>query len=82
MHPDWPFMPTEDDKETFTQLNLPFDYHFYYRILDGDEKGQPGKKGGKRNPDFNLNKTKSCLQLLAEYSTSEVLFNVFCSIWL
>ena len=84
MNPDWPFMPIpeeekEEDSEGIVLPNIPFRYHFYYRLLDGDDEGQPAKKAdGSKNPEFNLNKTKSCLQLLAENSTSEVHFNVFC----
>ena len=83
MNPDWPFMaPSEndgdnddgegEDEDGVVLPDIPFRYHFFYRLLDGDSEGRPGKVEDdhgllKVNPDFN--NSKSCLQLLAECST-------------
>lgn len=66
-------MPTPKKGEHLNWPNTSFRYHFHYRLLDGDERGQPGKlKEGTRNPTFNQNYSKSCLQLLAEHSENDV----------
>lgn len=75
MNPDWPFMPVPKEEESsgISLPNLPFRYHFYYRLLDGDDTGLPGRKdNGDIVPEFNFDRKKSCLQLLSENSTQEV----------
>ena len=79
-------MPVDEKKdaeEMWSKMpDVPIRYHFYYRILDGDERGRPAKiksvedSGEEKeipNPYFN-HKQKSCLQSLCESEHSEVSF--------
>ena len=79
-------MPVKEKKDAEKMWNkmpdVPIRYHFYYRILDGDECGRPAKikitdeerdneEREIRNPRFN-HREKSCLQSLCESEHSEV----------
>ena len=60
--------------------NVPVRYHFFYQILDGDDKGQsPYTEDNLPNENFNYS-AKSCLELLAENSTKEVCVLVFLKV--
>ena len=83
VNPHWPHLPKRKDSYDSqeeekgvegawsTIPNDPFDCHFYYHILDGDEAGRPPKvmaSGGNRltnNVHFNW-RDKSCLHLIAK----------------
>ena len=83
VHPHWPHLPKRkdhyDNREEEEGIegawgtipDDPFDYHFYYHILDGDEAGRPPKvlssEGNKLadNKHFNWG-GKSCLHLIAK----------------
>ena len=77
MNPDWPFIPVnkadkEAEESEWSDIpNVPIRYHFYYRMLDGDDNGRQAKKNNIVNEDFN-HRSKSCLQLIAESSSKEV----------
>ena len=90
INPDWPYTPVEEKKdadEMWSKMpDVPIRYHFYYRILDGDECGRPAKIKYTQddgveveilNPRFN-HKEKSCLQSLCESEHSEVSLIVPC----
>lgn len=73
VNPDWPFLH-EGKKEKGDQFtscipNVPVRYHFFYRILDGDDCGRP--------PSFaSFNRSaKTCLQLLAENHSNQEAIN-------
>ena len=83
VNPHWPHLPkrkdTYDNQEEeegtegawSTIPDDPFDYHFYYHILDGDEAGRPPKvmasKGNKLTDNEYFNRhEKSCLHLIAK----------------
>ena len=83
VNPHWPHLPkrkdTYDNQEEeegiegawSTIPDDPFDYHFYYHILDGDEAGRPPKvmasKGNKLTDNEYFNRRdKSCLHLIAK----------------
>ena len=83
VNPLWPHLPKRKDnydnreeKEGIegawsTVPDNPFNYHFYYHILDGDEAGRPPKvmasEGNKLidNEYFNQH-DNSCLHLIAK----------------
>ena len=83
INPHWPHLPkrkdsyeNEKEKEVVegawrTITDDPFDYHFYYHILDGDEGGRPpkvmmpGGHGQTENKYFNW-RDKSCLHVIAK----------------
>lgn len=78
MNPDWPFIPVnteEDESEEAAAAsipNMPIRYHFYYRLLDGDDEGRPAKEeNGDINSEFKYLST-SCLQLIANSCSKEV----------
>ena len=77
-------MPIEEKKDAEKMWNkvpdIPVRYHFYYRILDGDQHGRPariklrrddGRESEEPNPHFN-DKEKSCLQSLCESKHNKV----------
>lgn len=69
----------EDEDVLFSNdiPNVPVRYHFFYQILDGDDRGQsPYTEDNLPNENFNYS-AKSCLQLLAESSTKEVFLFYF-----
>jgi len=72
---DWPFTPVEEGQkveEAWSRIaDTPTLYHFYYRLLDGDNNSEPAKIEGKVNPEFK-HKQLSCLQLLASTPHSQV----------
>lgn len=77
MNPDWPFIPVnteEDESEEAAAAsipNMPIRYHFYYRLLDGDDEGRPAKEeNGDINSEFKYLST-SCLQLIANSCSKE-----------
>jgi len=81
MNSDWPFIKDgEEEGDDYSSCipNVPVRYHFFYRMLDGDDYGQsPKTEDGTPNEEFRYS-SKSCLQLLAENSSKEVcFFNVF-----
>ena len=82
VNPHWPHLPkrkesyvTEEEKEGIegawsTIADDPLDYHFYYHILDGDERGQPPKlmspDGNKQSDNKYFRwRDKSCLHTIA-----------------
>ena len=81
INPDWPYIPVEDENEMESEWrkvpDIPVRYHFFYRILDGDDEGRPPKiydedlKKEVENEKFNHRST-SCLQALCESGHSEV----------
>lgn len=68
LNPDWPFTPYKDGEEkeeAWARMpDISMRYHFYYRLLDGDQSAEPAQIGGKENNDFKHSQL-SCLQLLA-----------------
>ena len=91
MNPHWPYLPkrqenyeTEMEREAIegvwnTVSDDPFNYHFYYHILDGDEGGRPPQimtsDGHQQmeNKYFNW-EDKSCLHAIAK-SNNKVSLN-------
>jgi len=90
VNPHWPHLPkrkdnydNQEEKEGIegawsTIPDNPFNYYFYYHILDGDEAGRPPKvmaSEGKKLTDneyFNQG-DKSCLHLIAKSNNKEAL---------
>ena len=83
VNPRWPHLPKHkdhyDNKEEeegiegawSTIPDDPFDCHFYYHILDGDEAGRPPKVMASEGNNLTDNKyfnwhDKSCLHLIAK----------------
>ena len=83
VNPLWPHLPRRKDEYDnqeeeegiegawSTITDDPFDYHFYYHILDGDDAGRPPKvmasKGNKLTDNECFNRQdKSCLHLIAK----------------
>jgi len=83
VNPHWPHLPrrkedydNQEEEEGIegawsTITDNPFDYHFYYHILDGDEAGRPPKvmasEGNKLTDNEYFNRRdKSCLHLIAK----------------
>ena len=76
VNPDWPFVPTkkgEDEEKAWTRLqDKPLQYHFDYRLLDGDQDSEPAKmKDGSVNGNFK-HLQPSCLQLIIDSPHSDV----------
>ena len=85
VNPYWPYLPERKDKYLSPEEeagvegawnnipNDPLEYHFYYHILDADERGRPPKiqreegAGLKANEHFDRN-SKSCLHVIAKSS--------------
>ena len=82
VNPHWPHLPKRKDHYNYqeeeegiegawsTIPDDPFDYHFYYDILDGDEAGRPPKVMASEGKELTDNKyfhqcDKSCLDLIA-----------------
>ena len=75
---DWPYIPVknkdEADKEWHSVPDIPIRYHFYYRILDGDDEGRAPKipdTNGLRDENFQYRST-SCLQELCQSTHKKV----------
>ena len=83
VNPHWPHLPkrkdTYDNQEEEEGIegawssipDDPFDYHFYYHILDGDEAGRPPKvmasEGNRLTDNEHFNRRDmSCLHLIAK----------------
>lgn len=66
---DWPYVPVKSGQrkeEAWSKIpDMPLRYHFYYRLLDGDQKSEPAKINNEMNPEFD-HWSPSCLQLLAD----------------
>ena len=91
VNPHWPYLPkrqenyeTEIEREAIegvwnTISDDPLNYHFYYHILDGDERGRPPKIRDSdehrqiENKYFNW-RDKSCLHAIAK-SNNKVSLN-------
>ncbi|KAJ7321433.1 hypothetical protein OS493_035007 [Desmophyllum pertusum] len=90
VNPHWPYLPKrkenyENDEEeegiegAWSSIpDDPFDYHFYYHILDGDEAGRPPKlmalEGNKQTDNEHFDrKDKSCLHLIAKSNNKDAL---------
>ncbi|XP_065647760.1 uncharacterized protein LOC101236412 isoform X4 [Hydra vulgaris] len=68
MNPYWPFQPiNQADKEIewYDMPKAPLSHHFYFQLLDGDDKGNAPENNNKR---FNY-RSKSCLHLIAHSSS-------------
>eukprot|EP00794_Sanderia_malayensis_P020476 gene20476-22492_t len=71
--PDWPYipveMPGEEESEWSTVPDVPIRYHFFYRILDGDDEGRPAY-----HKNFNY-RSDSCFKLLLQSPHKETIMH-------
>ena len=75
INPHWPFLPKvpREAKEYKDEIERawssvpgdPMQYHFFYHLLDADDKGREPKIGDVENHSFNR-KSKSCLRCIAQ----------------
>nr|XP_047135612.1 uncharacterized protein LOC101236412 isoform X2 [Hydra vulgaris] len=68
MNPYWPFQPinqAEKEIEWYDMPKAPLSHHFFFQLLDGDDKGNAPENNNKR---FNY-RSKSCLHLIAHSSS-------------
>jgi len=75
MNPDWPYVPIEDSKDAEKEWSKlqdkPVQYHFHYRLLDGDQNSEPARIDDVYNKRFK-HLDASCLQLLIESTHNDV----------
>ena len=91
MNPHWPYLPVkpekpeDEDKEKKREawdgiVDMPLRYHFYFRILDGDNRGRSPYVGDTNkgsstpkvpNPEFD-HRASSNLQLISNRSDKDV----------
>ncbi|XP_022806761.1 uncharacterized protein LOC111343835 [Stylophora pistillata] len=89
VNPHWPYLPnrkeryrSEEEKKAIegawsTITENPLNYHFFYHILDADERGRPPtlmSSGGQQTDNDHFNwRSKSCLQVIAKSYNKEAL---------
>lgn len=75
INPQWPFVPIrdgEDEEKAWSRIeDKPLQYHFHYRLLDGDQASEPARTEGAPNDEFD-HLQPSCLQLLCNSVHSNV----------
>lgn len=76
INPRWPFVPirdNEDEEKAWSRIeDKPLQYHFHYRLLDGDQASEPARTDENLpNEEFD-HLQPSCLQLLVESVHSDV----------
>lgn len=71
INPDWPMLPSDYEemyeKEWHRIPDIPLRYHFFYRILDGDNFGRAPSHDG-----FN-HRSISCLHAICESDHNKVI---------
>lgn len=80
VNPDWPYIPVEKEEEAEKEWScvpdIPIRYHFFYRILDGDQEGRAPYFGTSTGVEF-VNEafdaqSSSCFKMLLQSSHKEV----------
>jgi len=75
INPDWPYVPVkkgQNAEKAWSKLqDKPVQYHFHYRLLDGDQNSEPARIDDVYNKRFK-HLDASCLQLLIESTHNDV----------